>query len=118
MSGFPSLHLTPGRIVNVSVLLSLLHAYDEASQFVVEPLFRPFTNVSSSYTGPNARNWVFPLNGLNPHVHVVPCSFEIVTELPLEPPPDLPPPHAVAKRPTATARTITRFIIDSFPIAK
>ena len=35
--------------------------------------------MSSSYSVPNERKLTLPLNGLNPHVHVVPCSFEIVT---------------------------------------
>jgi hypothetical protein len=41
--GVPSLHLTPERIVNVSVLLPLLHWNEEASIGVVLPCCSGFT---------------------------------------------------------------------------
>src|SRR3954471_6185949 len=72
--------------------------------------------------GPTENGLTSELNGLNPHDHVLPCSFEIVTAV--LPPPldllDLLPPQAVAvaARPTTSARIITRFtcITRSFPI--
>ena len=76
--------------------------------------------MSSSYSVPNERKLTLALKGLNPQVQVVPCSFEMVTEV-------LPPlfeldflllPHAVAARPTTSARTSRRFIFDSFPVAR
>ncbi len=66
---------------------------------------------------PNERKLTLALNGLNPHVQVVPCSFEIVTELDPALPPDFLPPQAAAVRPTASKSTSTRFIFDSFPVA-
>jgi len=62
------------------------------------------------------------LNGLKPHVHVVPCSLEIVTEVTEELLrallPDAFPKLAqvVATRPTSSARINTRLMIDSFPV--
>ena len=46
--GVPSLHLTPLRIVNVSVLLPLLQAQLVASQGVALPLCSVLTNASGS----------------------------------------------------------------------
>jgi len=40
--GLPSDHFTPGRIVNVNVLLLLLHAYFDASHGVALPLWSRF----------------------------------------------------------------------------
>src|SRR4051794_9626307 len=70
--------------------------------------------------GPTENGLTSELNGLNPHDHVVPCSLEIVTAV-LPPPLDLldllpPQAAAVVARPTTSARIITRFITDSFPI--
>ena len=48
MSGLPSDHFTPGRIVNVIVLLWFDHAYFEASHGVAAPLLSSFTNTSDS----------------------------------------------------------------------
>src|SRR6476646_2252030 len=72
--------------------------------------------------GPTENELTSELNGLNPHDHVLPCSFEIVTAVlpPLLDLLDLLPPQAVAvaARPTTSARIITRFtcITRSFPI--
>src|SRR5437763_6650049 len=70
--------------------------------------------------GPTEKELTSLLNGLNPHVHVEPCSFEIVTAVlpPLDFLLDLLPPQAVAvaARPTTSASNISRFITDSFPI--
>ena len=48
VSGFPSDHLTPFRIVNVSVFAWFDQAYFEASHGVGFPLLSSFTNTSSS----------------------------------------------------------------------
>src|SRR5437763_16742730 len=69
-------------MVNVIVLLWFDQAYLEASHGVAEPLFRASTKTSGSYTVPNDQSSRSPLNGLKPHVHVAPCSFEIVTDVP------------------------------------
>src|SRR5690242_10160180 len=69
-------------MLNVIVLLWFDHLYFEASHGVAAPLFSSSTKTSGSYTGPNDQSTRLALNGLNPHVHVAPCSFEIVTDVP------------------------------------
>ena len=48
VSGFPSDHLTPFLIVNVSVLAWFDHLNFDASHGVAAPLLSAFTNTSSS----------------------------------------------------------------------
>src|SRR5215469_228506 len=69
-------------MVNVIVLFWFDHLYFEASHGVAAPLFSSSTKTSDSYTGPNDQSMRLALNGLNPHVQVAPCSFEIVTDVP------------------------------------
>src|SRR3954471_6383245 len=109
--GCPSVHFTPSRIVNVSVLLSFDHWYAEASHGLAAPLLSAFTKTSGSYTVPTERNWTAGLNGLNPQVHSPPCSLEIVRTPPTLPDDDDLPlllVHATASRPTAATTAMTR----------
>jgi hypothetical protein len=69
---------------------------------------------------PNERKLTLALKGLNPQVQVVPCSFEIVTEV--DPPLELDfllLPQAAAVKPTSattSASIAARFITRSFPV--
>src|SRR3954465_4480729 len=120
--GWPSLHLTPSRIVKVRVLLSADHLKSEASIGVVSWFFSALTKTSGSYTGPNDTELTAGLNGLNPQVHVWPWVLAIVTTP--DWPPELPPdelvlsellPHETTKSPAAATTATYLRLFMRFP---
>ena len=66
--------------------------------------------------GPNDNGWNDALSGLKLHVHVVPCSFEMVTELPeaalLARTPVPAALHTAAARPATSNTKSTLFMFD------
>ena len=78
----PSLHLTPERIVNVSVLPPLVHAYDFASHGYWTPAFKELNSISGSYTSEHTLICLqneLESTGLKLSVKVTPVLFSNVS---------------------------------------